>query len=67
MRHPQAVAGSLISKAGQHELVKTSLLNLGSCAPPVVPELGGKGRQKIPLAQVVVGPGSIRAQPRPRY
>jgi hypothetical protein len=66
-RYAPPAAGSLISKAGQHELVEANLPNLGSCATPVVPELGGKGRRKTPLAQVVVGPVSIRAQPRPRY
>jgi hypothetical protein len=34
----------LISKAGQLELVETNMLDLGSYATPVVPELGGKGR-----------------------
>jgi hypothetical protein len=39
-----AAAGSLISKAVQLELVKSDLPDLGSCAAPVVPELGGKGK-----------------------
>jgi hypothetical protein len=66
-RPAPTAAGSLITKAGQHELVETSLPDLGSCATPVVPEMGGKGRRKTPFAEVVVGPVSIRAQPRPRY
>jgi hypothetical protein len=37
-------AGTLIREAGQHDLVEADLPNLGSCATPVVPELGGKGR-----------------------
>jgi hypothetical protein len=53
--------------ARQHEMVETSLPYLGSCATPVGPELGGEGMRKKPLAQVVVGPVSIRAQPRPKY
>jgi hypothetical protein len=43
-RPAPAVAGSLISKAVQLELVEANLPDLGSCATPVVPELGGKGR-----------------------
>jgi hypothetical protein len=42
-RHALAAAGSLISKAVQLELVESNLLDLGSCATPVVPEPGGKG------------------------
>jgi hypothetical protein len=34
----------LISEAGQLELVEANVPDLGSCANPVVPELGGKGR-----------------------
>jgi hypothetical protein len=36
-------AGMLITEAGQRMLVEANVPNLGSCAPPVVPELGGKG------------------------
>jgi hypothetical protein len=43
-RHAPAAAGTLISEDGQLELVEANLLDLGSCATPVVPELGGKGR-----------------------
>jgi hypothetical protein len=43
-----AVAGRLISKAGQPESVEADLPGLGSCATPVLPELGGKGRWKTP-------------------
>jgi hypothetical protein len=42
-RPAPAAAGSLISKAVQLELVESNLPDLGSCATPVVPELGGKG------------------------
>jgi hypothetical protein len=57
----------LSSKDVQLELVESNLPDLGSCATPVEPELGGKGKRKTPLAQVVVGPVSIRALLRPRY
>jgi hypothetical protein len=43
-RPAPAAAGSLISKAAQLELVEANLPDLGSCATPVVPDLGGKGR-----------------------
>jgi hypothetical protein len=43
MRSAPAAAGSLISEAGQIEMVEANLHDLGSCATPVVPELGGKG------------------------
>jgi hypothetical protein len=43
-RPAPAAAGSLINEAGQLELVEANLPNLGSCATPVVPELGKKGR-----------------------
>jgi hypothetical protein len=43
-RPAPADAGSLISKAIQLELVESNLLDLGSYATPVVPELGGEGR-----------------------
>jgi hypothetical protein len=66
-RPAPADAGSLISKAVQLELVEANLPDLGPCATPVVPEPREKGRWKTTLAQVVVGPVSIRAQPRPRY
>jgi hypothetical protein len=36
-------AGMLINEDGQLELVQANVPNLGSCATPVVPELGGKG------------------------
>jgi hypothetical protein len=36
--------GSLISKAVQLKLVESNLPDLGSCATPVVPKLGGKGK-----------------------
>jgi hypothetical protein len=39
-----AAVGSLINKAVQCELVEANLPDLGSCATPVVPELGGKGK-----------------------
>jgi hypothetical protein len=34
----------MISEAGQRELVEANLHDLGFCATPVVPEVGGKGR-----------------------
>jgi hypothetical protein len=34
----------MIIKVVQLELVESNLRDLGSCATPVVPELGGKGR-----------------------
>jgi hypothetical protein len=34
----------MISEAGQLEMVEADLPDLGSCATPVVPELGRKGR-----------------------
>jgi hypothetical protein len=43
-RPAPALAGSLISKVVQLELVESNLPDLGSCATPVVPELGGKGK-----------------------
>jgi hypothetical protein len=43
-RPPPADAGSLINKGGHLELVETDMPDLGSCATPVVPELGGNGR-----------------------
>jgi hypothetical protein len=36
----------LFSEAGQLELVEANVLDLGSYATPVVPELGGKAREK---------------------
>jgi hypothetical protein len=39
-----AAAGTLISEANQLELVEANMPDLGSCATPVVPELGGEGR-----------------------
>jgi hypothetical protein len=42
-RPAPAAAGSLISKVVQLDLVESNLPALGSCATPVVPELGGKG------------------------
>jgi hypothetical protein len=39
-----AAAGSLISKVVHLKLVEANLPYLGSCATPVVPELGGKGK-----------------------
>jgi hypothetical protein len=39
-RPAPATAGSLINKARQHELVESNLPDLGSCATPVVPEVG---------------------------
>jgi hypothetical protein len=44
MRPAPAAAGTLISEAGQLELVeaKANLHDLGACATPVVPELGGE-------------------------
>jgi hypothetical protein len=39
----QPLRVSLISKVVQLELVESNLHDLGSCATPVVPELGGKG------------------------
>jgi hypothetical protein len=33
----------LISEDGQRELVEANVPDLGFCATPVVPELGGKG------------------------
>jgi hypothetical protein len=44
IRAAPAAAGSLICKAVQLELVEANLPDLGSCATPVVPELGGKGK-----------------------
>jgi hypothetical protein len=43
-RPAPAATGSLISKALQLELVESNMLDLGSCATPVVPKPGGKGR-----------------------
>jgi hypothetical protein len=47
-RHVPAAAGTLISEAGQLELVEANLHGLGSCATPVVPELGEKACEKPP-------------------
>jgi hypothetical protein len=44
MRFAPAAAGTLISEAGQLELVEANLRDLGFCATSVVPELEGKGR-----------------------
>jgi hypothetical protein len=54
----------LISEARQLELVEGNLPDLGYRATPVVSELGGKACEN-PLAQIFVGPVSIRAHPRP--
>jgi hypothetical protein len=43
-RPAPAAAGLLSSKAIQLELVESNVPDLGSCATPVVPELGGKGK-----------------------
>jgi hypothetical protein len=43
-RPSPAAAGTLTSEAGHVELVEANLHDLGSCATPVVPELGGGGR-----------------------
>jgi hypothetical protein len=48
-------------------MVELDLLELCSCATPVVPELEGEREAKTPLAHVVDGPYSILAHPRPRY
>jgi hypothetical protein len=42
-RPAPAATGTLISEDGHLELVEANLLDLGSCATPVVPELRGKG------------------------
>jgi hypothetical protein len=42
-RHAPAAAGILISEAGQREQVEANVPDLGYCATPVLPELGGKG------------------------
>jgi hypothetical protein len=55
----------LISEAGERELVEANVHDLGYCATPVLPELGGKACEKT-LAQIFVGPVSILALPRPR-
>jgi predicted CoA-binding protein len=55
----------LISEASQLELVEANLPDLGYRVTPVVPELEGKACEN-PLAQIFVGPVSIRAHPRPR-
>jgi hypothetical protein len=47
-RHAPAAAGTLISEAGQLELVEANLPDLGSCATPVVPELVGQEGKKPP-------------------
>jgi hypothetical protein len=47
-RPAPATAGSLISKAGQRELVESYMPDLGSCATPVVPEIGGKSGEIPP-------------------
>jgi hypothetical protein len=39
---------AFISLASQHVLVESSMHDLGSCAAPVVPDLGGKCRRKAP-------------------
>jgi hypothetical protein len=62
----QPLRGSTSTKAGQR-VVESDLPDLFSCATPVVPELGGESQVKILLAQVVDGPDSILAHPRPRY
>jgi hypothetical protein len=41
-RPSPTAAGMLIREVGQLELVEANLPDLGSCATPVVPELGGK-------------------------
>jgi hypothetical protein len=38
----------LISQVGQHVLVESGLLDICSCATPVLPELGGEGMRKKP-------------------
>ena len=47
-RPAPAAAGLPISKAGQHELVESNMPDLGFCATPVVPEVGGKAGEKTP-------------------
>jgi hypothetical protein len=47
-RPAPAAAASLISKAGQHKLVELNLPDLGSCATPVKPEVGGKAIENPP-------------------
>ena len=64
-RRAPAATGTMISEACQLELVEANVPDLGYRATPVVPELGGKACEN-PLAQVFVGPVSIRAHPRPR-
>jgi hypothetical protein len=47
-RPAPAAAGTLISDASQLVLVEADLPDLGSCATPVVPELGGKACENPP-------------------
>ena len=47
-RPAPAAAGLPISKAGQLELVESNLPDLGSCATPVEPKVGGKAGGKPP-------------------
>jgi hypothetical protein len=54
------------SLVDQLALDATGLLDLCSCATPVVPELGGKACGNS-LAQVVDGPVPVHALPRPTY
>ena len=60
----------LISNAFRLELVEASLPDLGSCATPVVPELGGKADEKPPShrsssvpPRSVVNPPEVLAAP----
>jgi hypothetical protein len=47
-RPAPGASGTPISEVGQLELVEVNLPNLGSCATPVVPELGGKACENPP-------------------
>jgi hypothetical protein len=66
-RPAPAAAGMLIRWDGQLVLVESNLPDFCSCATPVVRELRGEIQAKNPLAQVVGGPYSIHAHPRPTY
>jgi hypothetical protein len=51
-RPAPAVAGMLISEAGQLELVEANLHDLGYRATPVVPELRGKACETLPRSDL---------------
>jgi hypothetical protein len=56
----------MASEDGHRELVEANVPDLGYRATPVLSELGEKAYVKNLLAQIFVGPVSIRDLPRPR-